>query len=120
MFNATWFHEQAPDRQREILNGPAMRPPPGGMSHFERPPDKTALAVSIIISAVSLNALLLTLRVTARVRFQRKVDIEDGLLGSHKRVDNRVLILSGLALVALVSIASEPPALSPDGDERHF
>lgn len=68
-----------PDQQHALLSGPALTPPPGVISQFDDPPNKTALGAGLIIACASVCILVVAVRIYAKAFCARKLDVEDYL-----------------------------------------
>ncbi|KAI0859321.1 hypothetical protein F4860DRAFT_269929 [Xylaria cubensis] len=72
--------DQSPQIPEAILNGPALRPPPGVVPNFEHPWNLDTIA--LLTNAVCLTATLLacSIRAYAKLFCIRKVELEDILM----------------------------------------
>ncbi|KAI1817167.1 hypothetical protein GGS20DRAFT_592586 [Poronia punctata] len=66
-----------PAEQQAILNGAALKPPPGLTSRFSDPPNDNNLALAVTILCLSVSSILLGIRAYVRVFVIRTVRLED-------------------------------------------
>lgn len=63
---------------KDILNGPALPPPPGVEPNFENPPHSNALGYGLLSVMLAMGMLAITFRIYARISQVRRLGIEDG------------------------------------------
>jgi hypothetical protein len=66
------------DRRDAFLEGPAGKPPPGITPNLLHPPNRTDIAYGTATTAAVVCALLVFVRLYTRVRYRKKIVIEDG------------------------------------------
>ncbi|KAJ2989205.1 hypothetical protein NUW58_g3589 [Xylaria curta] len=87
-----------PDQQEAILNGPALTPPTGVVPNLENPPNSNVVGIVITAFLLFLSTSALALAIYAKLRFVRKMYLEDYLafagFGVHVA---QVYCISGVA-----------------------
>ncbi|KAI1142129.1 hypothetical protein F5Y05DRAFT_369788 [Hypoxylon sp. FL0543] len=78
-FGAANFSSLPPDQQAQILNGPAMQPPPGLVPNFDNPPNNSALAQAVLGLCLALITIPLSGRLCIRA-LSKQLFIGDYLL----------------------------------------
>ncbi|OTB02095.1 hypothetical protein M426DRAFT_13799 [Hypoxylon sp. CI-4A] len=68
-----------PDQLEEILEGPALSPPPNIASDFDDPLNNNTLASSVIICCLVVTTAATSLRAYAKIIVARKAHLEDAL-----------------------------------------
>ncbi|KAI0120259.1 hypothetical protein F4776DRAFT_245179 [Hypoxylon sp. NC0597] len=66
-----------PEEHEEILDGPALTPPPGITPNLDNPSNNNALAVAIITLSLAIMTIAISLRAYAKIFVARKVFLED-------------------------------------------
>ncbi|KAI0390774.1 hypothetical protein F5Y17DRAFT_443241 [Xylariaceae sp. FL0594] len=90
------FASLTPAQQEYILDGPALRPPPGVQPNFDHPPNMNHVIYPVIILGLVLSTIFMILRIYGRWYCMKSVKVQDGLG-----------ILSWLLLVAEFAIYFE-------------
>lgn len=62
-----------------LLEGPALKPPPGVISDFDNPGGRYGVGYGIVILGASLAMIAVALRLYSRFAI-KKINIEDGVL----------------------------------------
>src|SRR5262245_8291961 len=96
--------------QRSLLEGPALKTPPGVIPSFVDPPNQTGLGFGILFMCSSLSTLAVVIRLYANVFCTKKVHIEDGKSSFDKKKLYLVLRVLGLAVAALVRSLGHMPS----------
>lgn len=73
----SWISDLPEAQRQALLNGPAMKPPRGQKSEFDNPPNGNRLAIGLIIAAAILSTLLVSLRTYSRIRYSKRLALED-------------------------------------------
>jgi hypothetical protein len=60
-----------------IMDHPAMEPPEGVQPNFEDPPNHNELGFATVTPAFTVAAIVVLLRVYAKVRIIKRLDLED-------------------------------------------
>ncbi|RYP70116.1 hypothetical protein DL771_005628 [Monosporascus sp. 5C6A] len=82
----------------EILEGPALTPPPGVVPDFENPGGSNSLGYGLVILSAILATITILLRVATRYSM-RKVHIEDAfLLAAYDLFGGHLYLLYDLAI----------------------
>ncbi|RYP11508.1 hypothetical protein DL764_000031 [Monosporascus ibericus] len=71
------FNSLSPDRQRELLDGPAAHPPLGLMPNFDNPPHRNHLAFAVTTTGLALSSFMVLLWLVSKLFYQKKVHIGD-------------------------------------------
>lgn len=66
------------EAQIEILNGPALPPPPGIISNLEHPANRNSMTQAMLTFCLVITTLAMILRAYTKLLIFRKVLIEDG------------------------------------------
>jgi hypothetical protein len=64
-------------QQLALLNGPALKPPPGVTPNLAHPPNHNEVGYGVLISSAVICTLLVSLRLYSRMFYHRKFDLED-------------------------------------------
>ena len=91
-------------QQRSLLEGPALKPPPGVIPNFVDPPNQTSLGYGILFMCAGLSTLAVVIRLYSKAFCTKKLDIEDGKSRFNKLISFLELKLLGLAIAALVRL----------------
>ncbi|KAI1412186.1 hypothetical protein F5Y13DRAFT_200180 [Hypoxylon sp. FL1857] len=78
-FGVSNFSSLPPDEQAEILNGPAMQPPPGVVPNFNNPPNGNVMAQTVLGLCLALTTITVCGRLWIRFLL-KKIFIGDYLL----------------------------------------
>jgi hypothetical protein len=89
-------------QQQALLNGPALKPPPGIKSNFTDPPNLNEVGYGVIVSSAIICGSLVILRLYSRCFYHKKIDVEDGTYLQFREMAS-VLNVVGAAVAALVS-----------------
>ncbi|KAF2826717.1 hypothetical protein CC86DRAFT_237099, partial [Ophiobolus disseminans] len=65
------------DEQLKLLNGPALKAPPGTTSNLVNPPNLNGVACSVMLSSAIICTLLVSLRLYSRIFYHKKFHLED-------------------------------------------
>ncbi|KAI1299882.1 hypothetical protein F5Y03DRAFT_365031 [Xylaria venustula] len=71
------FASLAPFQQEQILNSPALRPPPGIQPNFDHPPNANHIVYPTIIWGLLLSSTFLLLRIHGRWYCMKTVKVQD-------------------------------------------
>jgi hypothetical protein len=63
--------------QKAILNGPALRPPPGVQPNFSTPENQNSLGLALIIMCAVVSTVMTGIRLYAKLTSQKRLGIED-------------------------------------------
>ncbi|KAI8623621.1 hypothetical protein F5Y19DRAFT_492473 [Xylariaceae sp. FL1651] len=74
------LHNLPQEQQDEILNGPALMPPPGIVSNFDSPPNGDALAYTAVTLCLVVSTIAVSIRVYAKFICARRIKLEDCLV----------------------------------------
>ncbi|KAF2259838.1 hypothetical protein CC78DRAFT_524205 [Lojkania enalia] len=70
----------SPELQRILMEGPALKPPPGVQPNFVDPENRNALGYGVILSTSTIATLLTFSRLYVRYFYHNKLNIEDALM----------------------------------------
>ncbi|RYP25826.1 hypothetical protein DL767_008249 [Monosporascus sp. MG133] len=65
------------EEQEAILDGPALRPPPGIEPNFDHPPNRNGIGQSVVPIYLTLVTLAILLQGYARVFIAKKLHLDD-------------------------------------------
>lgn len=63
--------------QEAILDGPALRPPPGVVSHLDDPPNNNGLAIGVTTACLALGTCFALVRAYSRLFCVKRLFVED-------------------------------------------
>lgn len=63
--------------QEKILNGPALKPPPGVLPQFDDPPNLNSVGYGVVVTCAILAGTLVIARLYARAFYHKKIEFED-------------------------------------------
>ncbi|KAJ8133518.1 hypothetical protein O1611_g108 [Lasiodiplodia mahajangana] len=73
------FASLTPAQQEQILNSPALRPPPGVQPDFDHPPNLNHIVYPTVILGLLLSTIFILLRIYGRWYCMKTVKVQDGL-----------------------------------------
>ncbi|KAJ8112121.1 hypothetical protein ONZ43_g5467 [Nemania bipapillata] len=73
------FASLTPAQQEQILNSPALQPPPGVQPDFDHPPNLNHIVYPTIILGLLLSTIFILLRIYGRWYCMKTVKVQDGL-----------------------------------------
>ncbi|KAI1824024.1 hypothetical protein F4861DRAFT_285973 [Xylaria intraflava] len=77
---AAMFNSLPPDKQEELLNGPASPPPHGVVSNFDNPPNQNHLSLGVTNTGLVISSLFVILWIFSKAFCLRKIHVEDGFI----------------------------------------
>jgi hypothetical protein len=78
MKDLSGFHDLPLAKQREMLEGPAMKPPVGARPNFAHPPNHDEFGFGLLVTVSVVTTLLVASRMYARCFYHKKVTVGDG------------------------------------------
>ncbi|KAF1977700.1 hypothetical protein BU23DRAFT_550379 [Bimuria novae-zelandiae CBS 107.79] len=92
-----------PAQRQAALEGPALRPPPGVVPDFVNPPNQNELGFGLLCSCAGVCALVVAIRLYAKIFRRKKMEIEDylavvalGVYGGFLYISFQILFMPGL------------------------
>ncbi|KZZ89739.1 hypothetical protein AAL_07632 [Moelleriella libera RCEF 2490] len=73
-----------PEQQEQILNGPAMAPPPGIVPNYDDPPNHNAIGYGVGAVCLVLACLVFVIRIHCRRRILKVWKMEDCAFSSKE------------------------------------
>lgn len=71
------FRNLTPAQRQKALEGPALLPPPGVKPNFTDPPNQNDLGYGLLSACAVICAIVVCIRLYAKIFCRRKMDIED-------------------------------------------
>ncbi|KAJ3554721.1 hypothetical protein NPX13_g10540 [Xylaria arbuscula] len=68
------------EQQEEVLNGPALPPPPGVVPNFDNPPNRNQVAIAVNVACSMVTIVVVFLRAYAKIFCMKKLRWEDYLV----------------------------------------
>lgn len=84
-----------PEKQEAILNGPALKPPPGVESNFDDPQNQNVIPHAVIPICLLLATLAILLRTYTKFFLLRRINVDDGMI-TYQAVAYKFLSLTRL------------------------
>ncbi|KAI0966073.1 hypothetical protein F4678DRAFT_466863 [Xylaria arbuscula] len=109
------FASLTPFQQEQILDSPALRPPPGVQPNFDYPPNANHIVYPTIIWGLFLSSLFVLLRIHGRWYCMKTVKAQDSKLPIDYRISERLVrestltacLLKVLGIVAFLLFIAE-------------
>lgn len=84
------------EQRQDILNGPALPPPPGVVPNFESPHNSDHIAIAVNVVSLMITILVVYLRAYAKIFCVKKLRLEDCkcfLLGSDSNSEGSLRLI---------------------------
>lgn len=87
----------------DIMDLPAMKPPPGVVPEFDDPPNRNTMALAVISVCLGVTTIVVALRFYSRCAVLRRVQLQDYLL--------LVSFAAYIAIIGLIYRLANSPGL---------
>jgi hypothetical protein len=83
---------------------PALDPPNGVVPNFANPSNRNYLGYVTVIPSIILTSTVVLLRIYAKIRFSKRLDLEDCKFSSLVAIFDELFLLTGIDLIVVAFV----------------